>query len=729
LLRQVNYQALSRMKKKRLMHHRLSTTILIALALSFSPPGARAQGDLWSVYFNAGMEARQKGDYRKAEELLGTALKEAENGKKSDSQLSQTLNSLAVVLVEAGKPEGAEPLLKRVLSIEKAKPDADSLDLARTMSNLAECLRQQGKLSEAEPLSRSVLATVEKRLGKDDLAASLALNNLSMILQDQFRYEESEPLMRQSLSIRERKLGHDNRSVATVLNNLATSSYRQGKYTDAESLFKRALSIFIKELGPDHPDTALCLSNLAAVGEEQGEFAEAETLYRQALAAREKSLGSDNPQVGETLNKLAFLLARQKRYSEAEPLYRRAITIQQKGAGEQDPNLAITYHNLAELYADQKNFAQAEAICRESLRISERAFGPTDPRVAAELRALSRLAEAQGRASEKEESAKRAENIASGLPGATPQTVSEGAAKPGRSPTLNPNKPVQDKWALVIGISNFKDPSLNLRYATKDAIDFRNYLVGDGRFRADHVKVLTDRLATRENIVNALGDGWLTRVANSDDLVVIYISSHGSSAKRDIAGVNMLVAYDTNINNQLATGIPMEWLTQIIRDQVHCGRVVLILDVCHSGAAGTASKGLARRFDFDLDKVGVGSGQIVVCSSQSDQVSWESAKYPNSVFTRKLIEGLRRKGANTRLSEAFDFMSEQVEEEVLRDRAVVQTPLLKKIWTGDDLILSVLPAKPRPALTDNSLPVKSLPVKPLPVKPPLPARKGADRSR
>jgi hypothetical protein len=40
-----------------------------------------------------------------------------------------------------------------------------------------------------------------------------------------------------------------------------------------------------------------------------------------------------------------------------------------------------------------------------------------------------------------------------------------------------PEKPVADKWALVVGISNFKDASINLKYAAKDATDFRNYLI------------------------------------------------------------------------------------------------------------------------------------------------------------------------------------------------------------------------------------------------------------
>lgn len=690
---------------------------LLSVFLCLPVPASLAQNDLWSQYTKAGLEARQKGDYQKAEELLSAALRQAENGGRSNEDLIQSLNSLAVVQTELGKPISAEPLLRRVFALQKAQLPADSLDLARTMSNLAECVRQQGKLKEAEQLSRTVLTIVEKQLGNDDLAASVVLNNLAMILLDQCRYEESEQLMKRSLAIRESKLGQDDKAVATVLNNLAVLDYRQGKYSDAESLYARTIKIWEKTLGPGHPDYALSLSNLAAVLADRGNVGQAETLYRKALVIREQSLGGDNANVANTLRNLAVLLARKGSvgYTEAENLYLRAIEIQKKSLGEEDPELAITFHDLAELYFDQGNFAQAEETSRQSLHISEKAYGPSDPRVATELRALSRFAGARGNSAEKEASDKRAQDITGSLPGALVTTSNSLTAttRPGTSPAMNLSRPIKDKWALVIGISNFKDPTLNLKYAAKDAIDFRNYLVSDGNFKNDHVKVLTDQMATRDNIVKALGENWLTRVANRDDLVVVYISSHGSSAKRDVAGVNMLVTYDTNISNQLATGIPMEWLTQLIKDQVHCDRVVLILDVCHSGAAQTASKGLTRRFDFDLERVGVGSGQIVLCSSQSDQVSWESAKYPNSVFTRCLIEGLRRKGPKTKLSEAFDYMQERVEEEVLRDRAVVQTPVLRKLWSGDDVVLSSTPVSPRPGLIDTkpSKPAQKHPTK------------------
>src|SRR5262249_60636562 len=47
--------------------------------------------------------------------------------------------------------------------------------------------------------------------------------------------------------------------------------------------------------------------------------------------------------------------------------------------------------------------------------------------------------------------------------------------------------PIADKWALVVGISNFKDASINLTYAAKVSTDFRHFLVSKAHFQPDHV--------------------------------------------------------------------------------------------------------------------------------------------------------------------------------------------------------------------------------------------------
>ncbi|MBK8223581.1 MAG: caspase family protein [Candidatus Obscuribacter sp.] len=140
------------------------------------------------------------------------------------------------------------------------------------------------------------------------------------------------------------------------------------------------------------------------------------------------------------------------------------------------------------------------------------------------------------------------------------------------------NRPIKDKWALVIGISEFQDTSINLKYAAKDARDFAQFLVKECKFAPDHVRLLINKNATRENILAEIGDKWLPRVANPDDLVLIFVSSHGSPSKVDLNGVNYLVAHNTDKNSLYATGVPMQDLMRMIKDRVHSDRVVLMID-------------------------------------------------------------------------------------------------------------------------------------------------------
>lgn len=257
------------------------------------------------------------------------------------------------------------------------------------------------------------------------------------------------------------------------------------------------------------------------------------------------------------------------------------------------------------------------------------------------------------------------------------------------------NRPVKDKWAVVVGISKFRDEKINLRFPAKDAKDFYDYLVTAGNFAKDHVVLLTDQSATREAILTILGDKWLPRLANPDDLVVVYISSHGSPADMDVGGVNYIVAYDSNLDCLYATGIPLQHLMAIIKNRVHSDRVVIVLDTCHSGSARVESKGLQRVGNVDAAAVMAGTGQMVIASSSTSQSSWEGRRYENSVFTYHLLKALREGGAGVTLGSAFETLKENVQEEVLKDRGTLQTPILCSAWKGADLILSTPPTRVR----------------------------------
>lgn len=469
----------------------------------------------------------------------------------------------------------------------------------------------------------------------------------------------------------------------------------QQKMTRAE-----AVNILVKLYGIHSRNVVEILETLDRQGvlaDRPGEYENAEALYKGAVSVKEKALGPDSPAVAQSLTRLAAMYDSLGNHANAEQLHNRALQIREKSLGKNHEEVANNMADLAASYAAAGRLKEAETTYNKLLARDQQVAGQSSAPVASDLTNLAKVQLLQGKKSDAEASQKRALEVKKKLPGSQFIQALPSFAPP--AVTNNGSGGIKDKWALVIGISDFKDPTINLKYAAKDAIDFKNYLVTEEHFKPDHVKLLTNNKATRQNISEMLTTGWLGRLANPGDLVVIYISSHGSQSKQEV-GMNFLVAYDTNKNSLLTTGIPMQWLTKMIQESVHSDRVVLIMDVCHSGSAidSAGEKGLVRQ-GFDVSKVTMGSGQAVLCSSLADQISWESKSYPNSVFTRRLIEALRSKGDKTKLTEAYQLLKDKVESEVLRDRGEEQTPVLNmKAWTGGEPMLGATPSNPRPGL-------------------------------
>ena len=157
----------------------------------------------------------------------------------------------------------------------------------------------------------------------------------------------------------------------------------------------------------------------------------------------------------------------------------------------------------------------------------------------------------------------------------------------------------------------------------------------------------------------------------------------------DVGKLNYIIASNTDPDSLYATGLPMQDLLNAMKERIHTNRLVLLLDACHSGAA--ESKDLVAS-NFDADAIPIGNGQLVICSSKDNQVSFESKRCQNGVFTEHLLTALRSKGKNTNMKDAFDSLRGGVEKEVLNDRGALQTPVMKSKWEGPELILSAIPA-------------------------------------
>lgn len=562
-----------------------------------------------------------------------------------------------------------------------ARPTAAASTLWQTFVESGRKAYSQGQYMEAQHMYEAALKEVDSPGGKDiDLADNLVW--VANCYCAQARYIEAEPLFKRALDIYEQSQSPDQKGLASCLNDFAALYEAQSKAGQARPLFERARSILEKITDPQSAsDIAGIDNNLGNLAVAEGRLSEAESLYTRAIREFEALPGhSADTDLAMAFNNLGLLYSRQGKYMEAEPLLKHAIEMRERSLNSNHPDLAGSLNNLGLLYKLQGKLSDAEPFFSRALAIWEKALGREHPDAILASNNLSECRTAAG----------AGPNI-SGAAGPT----ADGSSKVRRGAAVT--RPVRDKWAVVIGIGRFADQKINLKYASKDAVDFGTFLVKQAHFAPDHVLMLIDEKATRQNILAALGDKWLPKVAGPNDLVLIYISSHGTASKLDLEGINYIVAHDTTPDSLYATGIPLQDLNRIIKDRVHCDRVVLILDACHSGAATGGNKGLVRASNINAEEVMQGTGQLVICSSKPDQVSWESKQYPNGVFTHRLIEALSLKGPQTELGDAYDRLRENVQQEVLHDRGELQTPVLMSLWEGQNLLLAAPPANPGPA--------------------------------
>lgn len=282
---------------------------------------------------------------------------------------------------------------------------------------------------------------------------------------------------------------------------------------------------------------------------------------------------------------------------------------------------------------------------------------------------------------------------------------------------------VREKWALVIGISKFGTGIAPLQFPGKDASDFAALLRDPsyGRFKNENVKLLTDAEATTSKIKEGLN--WLARSADKDDLVVVFVSSHGSPRWLDTDGVSYVITYDTDARNAdslYGTALPMVELVDTVAGRIKAQRAVVLLDTCFSGQAasrvgrstsasgaadsprptavtGSGSKALVSEgagvSTVMIDRMQYRVGRVLVTASQPNERSWESERLRNGYFTYYLIEALKQNGGRSSIEQAFAYLKAQVPSKVQADKSVSQTPMISFGNPKVDIVIGVDPQK------------------------------------
>ncbi len=246
--------------------------------------------------------------------------------------------------------------------------------------------------------------------------------------------------------------------------------------------------------------------------------------------------------------------------------------------------------------------------------------------------------------------------------------------------------PERELFVLALGVADYGDDSLDLKYPTQDVDDLC------ARFRAEqggyYQRVHTHRLVNEEvtpgNLRKAREE-FLLR-AKPEDTIVVFAAGHGV---RSASGEYYFLTSSTTPASPY-DGVERQALESLVTwDRLHARRRVLLLDTCHSGAAfGDDKRGVsADAFDQKTVNDAAGTGLYIIAASSEQGFAQEMGG--NGLFTRCLIEGLDGGAdANRDGLVGIDELKTYATAAVHEKSAGRQRPTAPRIEGGEDFPLA-----------------------------------------
>lgn len=182
-----------------------------------------------------------------------------------------------------------------------------------------------------------------------------------------------------------------------------------------------------------------------------------------------------------------------------------------------------------------------------------------------------------------------------------------------------------DKWAVVIGISDYYGSSSDLQYCDDDAYDVQWVLINKYGFPSANIKMLLNGQATYANIIGAVD--WLLANETSASTAVFYYSGHGTHKTGDpdgdgeaddeaIVPWELSRLYDGTLANKFAYLDSLKsWFS---------------FDSCYSGG---------------MDDAGItGTGTVDTMACRYNELAGESSSVRNGFFTYLMVDRSMRLG-------------------------------------------------------------------------------------
>jgi WD40 repeat protein len=221
-------------------------------------------------------------------------------------------------------------------------------------------------------------------------------------------------------------------------------------------------------------------------------------------------------------------------------------------------------------------------------------------------------------------------------------------------------------YALVIGVSDFANSKMNLKFPNADAHAISNALeLGAQNLFPDRYciyTIISDSTSTpnKENIKKVFDE--IAKKANSEDILVLYIAGHGINTNgefyfltADAKSANSDAYQDIQIlqSTAISTSEWVEWINSI-----PALKQVMIIDACGSGKAVEnllSSRDIEPSQRKAIDRMKDRTGMFILSGCAADAYSYESSQYGHGLLTYTLLQGM--KGAALNEEEYLDVAS------------------------------------------------------------------------
>jgi len=246
----------------------------------------------------------------------------------------------------------------------------------------------------------------------------------------------------------------------------------------------------------------------------------------------------------------------------------------------------------------------------------------------------------------------------------------------------------RDKWALLVGVGNYKDSSFGaLRNAARNvsslAIMLRN--PDAGRFAPDHIVSLVDEDATTDAIRSVIFKDGLIKKALPNDLIVLYF--FGAVLPSSDHADAVFCTYDTRAMQASATGVPLKRLLADLYSRTQSKNIICLLDTSPAQVPALAtdlqSSDLPR-----VEHISTDCHVTVLSANQLFQPSYNSPTTANTLFCRYLTDGIQTGAGQEPIGDIAAYVAENVKSDATKILKKSEAPIFTPIADNPSLIVT-----------------------------------------